>query len=755
MGQHRSYTGFWKLRKSKFRSTCTAAVFCITISGQGQQIWDCDSYPDSKGFEQRMKPMLQRIADQGFGTRSLARSKCPDTGLSVKTWAVKGETIISPYTGRTYVQGETGYFGPKEKNDRGEIIAFGGDPLKKDLPPATAALLKDPEDIVAKAYLSIPGNLRQQYHFSCKNWARFYPLLKEEMGEEWKEKFHYWVGRYKETVRPSDGYRKNAPLSRPHDLVGEPGKLLGGNTRDGGTENHKTMWRTSALLYSQLFPDSAKISGYTTKETEKLTKEMLLDYMKGILRTGNGEYDSQVYYPHSIEGFLNLYDFSPDEETRQLAKFILDYYFVTFGLKVVDGAIAGAQKRGYLPGSDPSEMEVMQWAFFDDTSRNMSAVNTTVHQTTTTYRPNKVIYDIVRKDVPLPFGSRMSRPFYHMDRAHAFAETFYASDSYALGSLQMTIVDNPNQQMVWSLIAKGTNGPLAFSGGHPMRRSTSGHSPYTQVLQCKGTLALVTAPTLVLEEVDTLIAPAYSKTDRANLWHLPSAEQGKMFEVRNRQKYAREPLEQMLPLQSESAEGYENFWNENQKSASSWLYYPKSLTADAYKGNWFFEAKDTFIAILPLADTVLKLVPADSIRKKITGSAAKFFNHYNLLVFPGQKSGYVIETGERSKYGSMAHFKSAISEHVQIDKNVFQEQSVLNYETMDGDKIKMEYQPSGLRCAGWINNKKLDWDNFTDQAIYDSPYVKVKKGKMWINNGKEGYTVEFKNNRPVWKNYRP
>jgi hypothetical protein len=174
---------------------------------------------------------------------------------------------------------------------------------------------------------------------------------------------------------------------------------------------------------------------------------MLRDYMKRILVTGNGEYDSQVYYPHSIEGFLNLYDFSPDEETRQLAKFILDYYFVTYGLKVIDGTIAGAQKRGYLTNASANEMEQMQWGFFDHTSRDMQHAEVTIQQATTSYRPNRIIWNIVRKNLQLPFEANMSRPFYHMDRPFAFAETFYCSKSFALGNVQMTIVDNPNQQM--------------------------------------------------------------------------------------------------------------------------------------------------------------------------------------------------------------------------------------------------------------------------------------------------------------------
>jgi hypothetical protein len=325
-------------------------------SASAQNLWEGSSYPDETGFKVRMAPMMQRIADKGFGTRSLSSSVCPDTGLPVKTWALEGETIYSPYTGRAYVQGPVGYFGALERNEAGEIIRFSGDPLKTELTPATATLLLNDKDMLARAFLSIPANMRQQYHFACKNWCRFYPMLGHVMGEEWNRNFIQWVGIYQETRRPSDGDRQYLPLDPPHHLVGQPGHLLGGNMQNGGTENHKTMWRTSGLLYSQLFPDTAMVSGFPVKEAEMLTKEMIRDYLQSLLYTGNGEYDSQVYYPHSIEPFMNLYDFSPDSLSQELAKFALDYYFVTYGLKTIDGAIAGAQKRGYLP-----EASLQKW----------------------------------------------------------------------------------------------------------------------------------------------------------------------------------------------------------------------------------------------------------------------------------------------------------------------------------------------------------------------------------------------------------
>ena len=63
----------------------------------------------------------------------------------------------------------------------------------------------------------------------------------------------------------------------------------------------------------------------------------------------------------------------------------------------------------------------------------------------------------------------------------------------------------------------------------------------------------------------------------------------------------------------------------------------------------------------------------------------------------------------------------------------------------------MEYNPIGLRCNAIINGKKMNWDNFTDGAVYQSPYIKVKEGRMTVKNGIEGYTIDFTGEIPEWK----
>ncbi|MDZ7376056.1 MAG: hypothetical protein ONB13_05500 [candidate division KSB1 bacterium] len=605
------------------------------------------------------------------------------------------------------------------------------------------------------AFLSIPGNLNQQYHFACKHWARFYPLLADVMGQEWKTKFYQSIAHYSESRRPSDNEREWLPLTVPHNLVGEPGYLLGGNPLDGGTENHKIMWRTSCLLYSQLFPDSCLISGYPVHQAESLVKQMLWDFAQRLLITGNGEYDSPIYYPHSIEGFLNLYDFSRDPQTRDLAKFLLDYYFASYGLKTIHGVIAGAQKRGYLAKSEPSEMEMMQWAFFNDAGIDLSQGHTQIEQTTTTYRPNKIIWNITRKHINLPFEARISRPFYHMDHAHAFAETFYCSHSFALGSVQMTIVDNPNQQMVWSLVAKGNGKPYSFSGGQPMRGSTSGHSPYTQVVQSKGTLILVTASTQKIEVVDTVIAPDFLKKPHANLWHLPEQQQGRNFEIRNRQKYASAALKPYVEFEGNTASDLERFWFENKGAACSWFYYPVGLEPKMIDSVFYFEAGGLLLAVIPLTPNHQVVAPTATIVVNTSEEVQHFFHDYRILSFPGPISGFIVETGEKSDYGSMAAFAQAIQTRTRLDTSQLRRMHRLSYRSLYGDDIRMTYRGQGLRCDAIINGKKPDWDHYTGGAVYESPYLRIKNGTMWLSDGKEAYIVKILRDRIQWRRARP
>ncbi|MEI7675147.1 MAG: hypothetical protein WCJ03_00090 [Bacteroidales bacterium] len=723
----------------------------LMFSVFAQKPYEVASYPDESGFQLRIKNALTILADKGFGKISLSFSRCPDTGLPVYKYAIEGEEIISPYTGKKYKQPATDYFAAKQRNEQGEITAFGGDPLKYDLPPATASMLLGRKVKEVKYFLSIPGNLSQQYHFAAKNWVRFYALLADTMGDTWKLKLQKAVANYNENTRVSDDGKRWLKLSYPHNLVGQTGYLLGGNAIDGGTENHKIMWRTSGLLYAQLFPDTAKISGMVAPKAATLTKEMLRDFLKKLLVSGNGEYDSEIYYPHSIEGFLNLYDFSPDSESRQLAKFALDYYFATYGLKSVDGMIAGAQKRGYLCNGKPSEMETMLWVFAGVGSWDFKNAEIPIHITTTKYRPNKVILNIIQKKLSLPFESKMSRPFYNMDKSMAFAESFYCSQNYALGNVQNSIVDNPNQQMIWSLVTKSDQHPLCFSGVQPLRGSTSGHSPYTQTLHSKGTMIVMTAATQFNAKIDTASPPTPAGIVRANYWHLAFSEQPHNYELYARQKYASKPLHKVNFPNVNSVISIEQFWNDSKNSASTWFIYPNEIKPKLMNGKYFFETPKAWIALIPLkGSTGFNVTPSNTIVCEMKNEEAKkFFNDYNLISFAGDVSGYVVETTDKSRFSTLADWADSLQKSTKL--NFSKQTKTVNYQSAYNERLEMHYQADRLRPTAKLNGKLIDFENYTKGAVYQCPFLSVKNGVMKVTDGISSFTVDFTGNLPVYK----
>lgn len=656
--------------------------------------WDIESYPDEAGLRSRLDGVIQSWADEPYAQRSQAPSACPDTGLPVRTWALEGEPIISPYTGRRYLQGPTGYFGPKERDAEGRITRFGGDPLKYVLPAVTARLLVQPDDAQARAFVSIPGNLRQQYHFAAVGWGRFLGLAGARMDASWHAAFRAAVADYRETRHPSDGERELAnPPSVPFDLVGEPGYLLGGNPSNGGTENHKVMWRTTGLLYAQLFGAGDRISGHPAPVAAARTTQLLRDFLQRVLTGGNGEYDSVIYYYYAVLGYLNLFDFSPDPDTRMLARMTLDFYFATYGLKRFAGVLAGPSKRGFSSGFCFGDTERMFDAFCPSACRPAGACRRpSLYQATTQYRPNRVLCNLIEKRVALPFEARMARPSYHMDRPNRAQESFFCARDFALGSVALTELDNPIQQTVWSLATRGAGGPLVMGGGQPRFRSPQGHSPFDQVFQHRHCLVLVTAPT-------TAVGGRLDLLPR----DLPSAER----------------------------------WAAAPHVAETWLYVPKGAAALRVRDDLLLlDAGSAHVAVWSLGDKPFTLAPPTGDARE--GDTA---GHYDVVVFAGLPTGFVLEARSAEESGSLDAFEAAVRGRARLDRRDFGPSGRLVYRTMDGDDLEVTHDRCGLRCRAAVNGRPVDWDRWCGGGVYDSPYLKIGEGRMTVSDGSEAYEM--------------
>jgi hypothetical protein len=661
-------------------------------------VFDPASYPDERGFRARIANVIPARARATDHFRAQAVSYCPDTAKPFYTWALEGDEVVSPYSGRRMRQRDTGFFGPKERDDEGRITRFGGDPLKRDLQGAMARLLMDPRDALSRTLVHAPGSLRQQYHFAAVNWARLYPLLADSLGAQWRHEFAGAVARYREE-RPARGVSVDGVAARPfHDLVGEDRYVLGGDSLDGGTENHKMMWRTSGLLYAQILGDDALISGVGAPEARHRILGRLSDYLDRLLTMGAGEYDSSIYYRFTIVGLLNLYDFSPDPRTRAIARAILDFFFATCGLKLLCGALIGAEKRGFDNGA-MGETGLLMWMFAPQRGAAPGPdLLAPVHQATTSYRPNRVIQRIMAGQVPMPFEARMARPSYHMDRANEGRETFYRHRDFALGSVALDGISNPAQQTIWKLGVRSPAGALICGGGQPRFRSPCGHSPHDQVLQKRAALMMITGP-------DS------RGPDASRLRRTPAGAS---------------------PAQR---------WRRAATAAETWVYLPRTATvAMERNASLLCDFGRAFAVFHALAGEILPLGP-----DRAHADMAALLDRYAVYVLPGAPCGFVLDVASADDFACLDSFGRALRERTRLDCSDFVLSGRAVYRSLLGDTLEMRYRSGSLCCAGRINGATVDWKNWCDGAGYQSPACAIGSRRMQLSDGESGYEMMVDN----------
>jgi hypothetical protein len=129
---------------------------------------------------------------------------------------------------------------------------------------------------------------------------------------------------------------------------------------------------------------------------------------------------------------------------------------------------------------------------------------------------------------------------------------------------------------------------------------------------------------------------------------------------------------------------------------------------------------------------------------------------YKVLVIPRDArgcSGYVLDAAESTGFPSLEAFaaeavKSAVTLAPGSGTN---SGASVAYTSLAGDRLTMQYRPTGLRADGTINGWPIDWENWANGGVYDSPYLTVKGGEMTVSDGKESYSVRCDGNVPLWR----
>ncbi len=318
----------------------------------------------------------------------------------------------------------------------------GGDPGKYLPGHAMAKLLIGQDDPDIRRLYNDDRSHREHYHFAAVNWGRFLPIFGEDiLTEETREKLADSAFRYGAYMNPR------------------------------GTENHVTQWMTTQSVLPHY--TGRGLSHQPKDEVLSRGKEHLREYITGIYAAGNGEWDSSIYYMFTMNGLMNVYDFAKDDETRLIARAGLDWFATAYALKYRDGIFTGPNQRGFATRPHGSITDQTGFIWFGSNARITPADTRgwryTPHAVTSSWRPNRVLNNIARKNLPdMPFESRNSKPNYWGTRgtpqASNMHETVYVSPNATMGTLWN---GHGSQIGRFQVVASTEDGGVSFSGGNP------------------------------------------------------------------------------------------------------------------------------------------------------------------------------------------------------------------------------------------------------------------------------------------------
>ena len=324
----------------------------------------------------------------------------------------------------------------------------GGDPGKYLPGQAMAKLLLDPEDSEAHKYQNDLRSAEEHYHFAAVNWARFLPIFGEHvLTPETRQRLSRAAFTY-------DRYKNHA-----------------------GTDNHRTMWWTSANVLPHYLQGDGGLARQNKSDSLETAKRDLHAYVKGLYYAGQGEWDSNIYLMFTMNGLMNIYDFSPDPEARLLAKAGLDLLAASYAQKYTNGIFAGPHQRGFPQNpykSIADQSGFLWWGSSSDiTPQDARNWFYSMHAITSSWRPNEIITHIAkRQGLPLPLEQRNSKANYWHGQGippkpGASHESVYITDSLTMGSLWN---QHASQHSRFSIV---TDDGSVFTGGHPR---TSDHT---------------------------------------------------------------------------------------------------------------------------------------------------------------------------------------------------------------------------------------------------------------------------------------
>lgn len=544
----------------------------------------------------------------------------------------------------------------------------GGDPGKYLPGAAMAKLLLNPDDAEARKFMNDDRSAKEHYHFAAINWARFLPIFGKSLTPETQSALAAAAAKYTAYLNP------------------------------GGTENHKTMNLCAAAVLPE-YLDGGRIANKDRDAALREAKEKLRGYVKGLFAAGQGEWDSPTYVMFDLHGMLNIYDFSSDPEMRLIASAALDWLAAAYAIKFRDGIYCGPNQRGYYDKPLSSIADQTGWLWWGSTAKPGSdpAFRFAMHPATSSWRPNVTLTRIARKELPgLPVTLGNMKPNYWFGqgiepKAGEYAETVHVAPSFTMGSLWRGF---GGQITRFELVANGSDGPLALTGGHPRKSDHMG---------------------VKLDELT--YRDGGGRYDQ-------SAQIGPLYICMSR-----------IP--------------DDEPADYTFVSLPDGITPEKLGKRWVFRMGKAWVCVVPFGKMSeigeIELNPKEVAARNKSSAAGKTLEPLPRIIrISGRPSGFAIIAAEAADFSDAAAFAKWTERTYEFDDSHFVRDLSVGVRIEGKEAITVAHEAG----AGMARTTGIAAPS---GPVYSGPFVKLDKSVLEVSDGKDGYAVDFSGQLPVYR----
>ena len=512
----------------------------------------------------------------------------------------------------------------------------------------------------------------------------------------------------------------------------------------GGTENHIAMRRTAGFLFGEAFPDAQFYHGLTGRELAEVCLTYMKDYGRALFRNSMVEFLSPIYHACHTAAWLIVWEFAKDPQAKLCARAILDHMLADLAANSHHGIIIPPAARAKGVVTDSYQLSTVRsntqwtaWLYWGagnvkDSLEAVAGTDTwkkgplSLHAVSD-YVPDPVIRNLGAKRVPTPYSllqARANREVIEPSSLNDYwkkeparrnqpnsrycARSVYVDRNYAIGAgARVQDIDEGTIRhahafgIIWKDLAPRNWLFFAHPYWYPTRPHDdtgeplgvddwSGTSPFLQMVHWENSAVLL----LDLPDRDPYFGLARGTNPK---WFSDRPE--KPFHCVN--AYVPDTIEETL----ETEQGV------------------------------FLRAGDVYIGIRPIGGTC-------------TWGESKR-EGYRKLTIEGNLIGAGIEVGDRDEFGSFSGFCEKVSA-TDLDLGNLEADKRVRYCSTRGHQLDIRHNPDGWRPIAAVNGVNLDFDAW---PTCESPYLTCRDGVMDVNDGRNGYRVDWQGEWPEYEYY--